>query len=275
MENLLFKKIRPITPAQRALKVLKKSGLWAKKFIKGKTFFLQRKVGRNHKGCITAYQRGGGHKKLYRDIDFKRTNTFGIVEALEYDPFRNALIARLYNSMDKKHSYILAPKNLCIGSIVKSGVDAEIKLGHALPLNRVPVGSLLHNLSVSKGKVGQYCRAAGTFAQLIQKTKNYARVRLASGEQRLIPLTAIATLGMVSNENWNLNTIGKAGRNRWHGRRPNVRGVAMNPVDHPHGGGEGRTSGGRPSVTPWGRPTKGPKTSRSRNPLIVVSRKKN
>lgn len=275
MENILFKKIRPVTPAQRAFKVLKKSGLWANKFIKGKTFFLHRKVGRNHKGRITAYQRGGGHKKLYRVIDFKRFDTFGIVEALEYDPFRSGFIARLYDNIKKKHSYILAPKNLCVGAIVKSGSEAEIKLGHALPLNRIPVGSLIHNLSILKGKPGQYCRAAGTFAQLIQKTKNYARVRLASGEQRLISLEAIASLGMVSNENRNLNTTGKAGRNRWYGRRPNVRGVAMNPVDHPHGGGEGRTSGGRPSVTPWGKPTKGPKTSRSRNPLIIVSRKKN
>jgi large subunit ribosomal protein L2 len=275
MENLLFKKIRPITPSQRALKVLKRPTLWVKKPIKGKTSFLHRKVGRNHKGRITAYQRGGGHKKLYRAIDFRRLNTFGIVEAIEYDPFRSAFIARLYNYREKNHSYILAPKNLCVGSLIKSGAEAEIKLGHALPLNRIPVGSLIHNLSTSEGKRGQYCRAAGTYAQLIQKTKNYGRVRLVSGEQRLIPLNSYATLGVVSNENRNLNTIGKAGRNRWYGRRPNVRGVAMNPVDHPHGGGEGRTSGGRPSVSPWGRPTKGPKTSRSRNPLIIVPRKKN
>lgn len=263
MENLLFKKIRPITPSQRALKVLKRPSLWIKKPIKNKTSFLHRKFGRNHKGCITAYQRGGGHKKLYRTIDFQRLDTFGIVEAIEYDPFRSAFIARVYNYREKNHSYILAPKNLCVGSLIKSGAEAEIKLGHALPLNRIPVGSLIHNLSVSEGKKGQYCRAAGTYAQLIQKTKNYARVRLVSGEQRLIPLNSYATLGVVSNENRNLNTIGKAGRNRWYGRRPNVRGVAMNPVDHPHGGGEGKTSGGRHPVTPWGKPTKGKKTRKN------------
>ena len=275
MENLLFKKIRPITSSQRALKIIKKPKLWIKKPIKQKTSFLVRKVGRNHKGQITAYHRGGGHKKLYRNVDFQRLDTYGIVEAIEYDPFRTAYLARIYNNKEKKHSYILAPKNLCIGSLVRSGSEAEIKLGHALPLSRIPVGSLLHNLSISEGKRGQYCRAAGTYAQLIQKTKNFARVRLVSGEQRLITLNSYASLGVVSNENLSLNTVGKAGRNRWYGRRPHVRGVAMNPIDHPHGGGEGKTSGGRPSVTPWGKPTKGPKTSRSRNSLILVPRKKN
>jgi large subunit ribosomal protein L2 len=275
MENLLFKKIRPITSSQRALKIIKKPKLWTNKPIKQKTYFLVRKVGRNHKGHITAYHRGGGHKKLYRNVDFQRLDTYGIVEAIEYDPFRTAYLARIYNNREKKHSYILAPKNLCVGSLVRSGSEAEIKLGHALPLSRIPVGSLLHNLSTSEGKRGQYCRAAGTYAQLIQKTKNFARVRLVSGEQRLITLNAYASLGVISNENISLNTIGKAGRNRWYGRRPHVRGVAMNPIDHPHGGGEGKTSGGRPSVTPWGKPTKGPKTSRSRNSLILVPRKKN
>lgn len=275
MENLLFKKIRPITSSQRALKIIKKPKLWTNKPIKQKTYFLVRKVGRNHKGHITAYHRGGGHKKLYRNVDFQRLDTYGIVEAIEYDPFRTAYLARIYNNRKKKHSYILAPKNLCVGSLVRSGSEAEIKLGHALPLSRIPVGSLLHNLSTSEGKRGQYCRAAGTYAQLIQKTKNFARVRLVSGEQRLITLNAYASLGVISNENISLNTIGKAGRNRWYGRRPHVRGVAMNPIDHPHGGGEGKTSGGRPSVTPWGKPTKGPKTSRSRNSLILVPRKKN
>lgn len=275
MENLLFKKIRPITSSQRALKIIKKPKLWTNKPIKQKTYFLVRKVGRNHKGHITAYHRGGGHKKLYRNVDFQRLDTYGIVEAIEYDPFRTAYLARIYNNREKNHSYILAPKNLCVGSLVRSGSEAEIKLGHALPLSRIPVGSLLHNLSTSEGKRGQYCRAAGTYAQLIQKTKNFARVRLVSGEQRLITLNAYASLGVISNENISLNTIGKAGRNRWYGRRPHVRGVAMNPIDHPHGGGEGKTSGGRPSVTPWGKPTKGSKTSRSRNSLILVPRKKN
>lgn len=275
MKNLLFKKIRPITPSQRALKVLKKPNLWVKKPIKQKTFYLKRCVGRNHKGRITAYQRGGGHKKLYRNIDFQRLNTSGIVESIEYDPFRTAFIARLYNNKKKNHSYILATKNLCVGSLIRSGSEAEIKLGHAMPLARIPIGSLIHNLCISGKKRGQYCRAAGTYAQLIQKTKKYGRVRLASGEQRLVLLNSYATLGVVSNENHKLNTVGKAGRNRWYGRRPCVRGVAMNPIDHPHGGGEGKTSGGRPSVTPWGKPTKGPKTGRPRNSLIIIPRKKN
>lgn len=275
MENLLFKKIRPTTPSHRALKVLKKPKLWMKKPIKQLTSFSLRKAGRNQKGQITVFQKGGGHKKVYRTVDFQRLNTSGIVEAIEYDPFRTAYLARLYDNVEKRHVYILAPKNLCVGSLVKSGEEAEIKLGHAMPLRRIPVGSLLHNLSTAEGKRGQYCRAAGTYAQLIQKTKNYARVRLSSGEQRLIQLNSYATLGVVSNENRNLNSVGKAGRNRWYGKRPNVRGVAMNPIDHPHGGGEGKTSGGRPSVTPWGKPTKGSKTSRSRNSLIVVPRKKN
>ncbi|AGI48882.1 50S ribosomal protein L2 (mitochondrion) [Nannochloropsis oceanica] len=275
MKNLLFKKIRPTTPSQRALKVLKKPKLWTKKPIKHKTLSLQKRAGRNQTGQITVFQKGGGHKKIYREVDFTRINTTGIVEAIEYDPYRTAYLARLYDNSKREHSYILAPKNLCVGSLIKSGKEAEIKLGHAMPLHKIPVGSLLHNLSTSERKRGQYCRAAGTYAQLIQKTKNYARVRLSSGEQRLIQLNSYATLGVVSNENNNLNSIGKAGRNRWIGKRPNVRGVAMNPIDHPHGGGEGKTSGGRPSVTPWGKPTKGSKTSRSRNSLIVVSRRKN
>nr|AHX25036.1 50S ribosomal protein L2 [Microchloropsis salina] len=275
MDNLLFKKIKPTTPSQRTFKALKRPKIWTKKSLKSKTSFLIRKFGRNHKGQITIFQKGGGHKKIYRTIDFRRLTTTGIVEAVEYDPFRTAYLARVFDPVKRTHAYILCPKNLCVGALIRSGEEAEIKLGHAMPLHRIPVGSLMHNLSTSKGKRGQYCKAAGTYAQLIQKTKKYARVRLSSGEQRLIHLDCYATLGVVSNENHNLSTIGKAGRNRWRNKRPNVRGVAMNPIDHPHGGGEGKTSGGRPSVTPWGKPTKGSKTSRSRNPLILVSRKKN
>lgn len=275
MQNLSFKKIRPVTPSLRSLKKFKLPFLSSLKPIKIKTFFFKKKKGRNRKGQITIRHRGGGHKKLYRSVDFKRLNGSGIVEALEYDPYRTAFLARIYNIEDKNRFYILAPKNLCVGAFVRSGQEAEIKVGHSMPLVRIPVGSLIHNISIAPGKIGQYVRAAGTSAQLIQKTKSKARVRLSSGEQRLVPLMSYATLGAVSNENSNLNTVGKAGRNRWFGRRPHVRGVAMNPVDHPHGGGEGKTSGGRPSVTPWGKPTKGPKTSNSRNPFIVVPRKKN
>jgi large subunit ribosomal protein L2 len=274
MQNFTFKKIRPVTPSLRSLKKLKLPFISSLKPIKSKTFFFKKRMGRNQKGMITLRHRGGGHKKLYRSVDFKRLNGSGIVEAIEYDPFRTAFLARIYEMEEKKRFYILAPKNLCVGAIVRSGLEAEIKLGHSLPLLRIPVGSLIHNISVAPGKIGQYVRAAGTCAQLIQKTKSKARIRLCSGVQRLVPLTSHATLGAVSNENSNLSTLGKAGRNRWYGRRPYVRGVAMNPVDHPHGGGEGKSSGGRPSVTPWGKPTKGPKTSRSRNPFIVVPRNK-
>lgn len=274
MYKAVLKKVKAITPSMRGLKLLNKSSLWKKKFIKKETFGLKKKGGRNNLGHITAFQRGGGHKKLYRQVDFKRINKFGVVVGFEYDPFRNAFLARVYNPLKKTHFYILAPKNLFVGCLVSSDLNAEIKIGHSLPLSKIPVGSLIHNVSVRPNKKGQIARAAGTYVQLIQKTKNYARVRLCSSEQRLIPLDATATLGVVSNENHKLVSDGKAGRSRWRGRRPHVRGVAMNPIDHPHGGGEGKTSGGRPSVTPWGKPTKGPKTSRSKNPFILVSRHK-
>lgn len=273
LENVL-KTIRPITPSSRRLKLLQKPFLWKKKPIKSRTKGFSRSFGRNCFGRITAFHRGGGHKKLYRSVDFERLVTKGVVEAIEYDPFRTAFIARLYNAELKSHSYILAPKNLFCGSFVNSGSLAEIQLGHSLPLEKIPVGALIHNVAPFFKKKGQIARAAGCFAQLIQKTKKYARLRLASGEQRLFPLNSYATLGVVSNENNKLISLGKAGRNRWKNKRPHVRGVAMNPVDHPHGGGEGKTSGGRPSVTPWGKPTKGPKTSSSRNLLRIVLRKK-
>ena len=273
VENI-FKKIRPVTPSLRRVKLLQKPFLWKNKFLKSQTKGFTRSFGRNGFGRITSYHRGGGHKKLYRNIDFERVTTRGFVEGIEYDPFRTAFLARLYNREQKSHFYIIAPKNLFCGSFVNSGNLADIQLGHSLPLEKIPVGSLVHNISSSVKKRGQIARAAGTFAQLIQKTRYYARLRLMSGEQRLFPLNSQATLGIVSNENLKLINLGKAGRNRWKNKRPHVRGVAMNPVDHPHGGGEGKTSGGRPSVTPWGKPTKGPKTSSSRNSLIVVSRKK-
>lgn len=267
----IFKTIRPTTSSQRGLKILKKDFLAKSKPVKSLSSGLMKRSGRNNFGRITAYHRGGGHKKLYRFVDFYRTSTTGIVEAIEYDPNRTAFIARLFDPIQKIHSYILAPTNLFVGAIVKSGDQAEIKVGHALPLAKIPQGSLIHNLSLTLHKKGQYARSAGTYAQLLQKTKGFARIRCSSGEQLLVPLDAFATLGVVANQNNNLLTLGKAGRSRWKNWRPHVRGVAMNPVDHPHGGGEGKTSGGRPSVTPWGKPTKGPKTSRSRNPKRIKS----
>jgi len=243
--------------------------------LKSHTKGFSRSFGRNHSGKITSYQRGGGHKKLYRQIDFKRITSKGVVEGIEYDPYRTAYLARVYDPKLNYHFYIIAPKNLFCGSFVNSGKAADIQLGHSLPLEKIPVGALIHNVAPVFKKRGQIARAAGACAQLIQKTKHFARLRLMSGEQRLFPLSAYATLGVVSNENNKLVSLGKAGRNRWKNRRPYVRGVAMNPVDHPHGGGEGKTSGGRPSVTPWGKPTIGPRTSSSRNPFRIITRKKN
>jgi large subunit ribosomal protein L2 len=274
MQKNIFKNIRPVTPSSRSTKLLLKPSFLAKRPLKIKTFFLPKRGGRNHKGCITVFQRGGGHKRVYRKIDFFRRKSQGIVQCIEYDPYRNSFIARVFDINTSKFYYILAPKNLYRGSFVVSGEEAEIKIGHSLPLSKIPVGMLIHNVSTCSTKDGQYVRSAGTFAQLIQKTKKYARVRFPSGEQRIIFLTAFASLGIVSNSNFKLMSLGKAGRSRWLGIRPHVRGVAMNPVDHPHGGGEGKTSGGRPSVSPWGKPTKGVKTSRSRNSLVVVARNK-
>jgi large subunit ribosomal protein L2 len=272
-ENLL-KNIRPITPSCRGLKLIEKPFLWRKKSLKSKTKGFSRAFGRNKFGRITSFHRGGGHKKLFREIDLKRITTKGVVEGIEYDPNRTAFLARVYDPQLKTHSYIIAPKNLFCGSFINSGNFADIQLGHSLPLEKIPVGALIHNIAPVLKKKGQIARAAGACAQLIQKTKHFARLRLMSGEQRLFPLNTYATLGVVSNENNKLVSLGKAGRNRWKNRRPHVRGVAMNPVDHPHGGGEGKTSGGRPSVTPWGKPTKGPRTSSSRNPFRIITRKK-
>ena len=275
MLESLFKNLRPVTPSLRGAKLLQKPFLWRKKYIKSVTKGFSRSYGRNNDGIITSYHRGGGNKKLYRKVDFSRLSTNGIVEGIEHDPFRSAFLARVYNMESKVHSYILAPKNIFLGSTISSGDRAEIQLGHSLPLERIPVGSLIHNVAFCFKKKGQVARAAGSYAQLIQKTRNYARLRLMSGEQRLFPLNSYATLGVVSNENSKLVNLGKAGRKRWKNKRPHVRGVAMNPVDHPHGGGEGKTSGGRPSVTPWGKPTRGAKTSSSKgSSFILVHRKK-
>jgi large subunit ribosomal protein L2 len=274
MDQKIFRKIKPVTSSTRGLKLIKKPVLWSKKYIKTLVDLLPSKSGRNNTGSITLQHKGGGHKRLYRGLDFFRKDTYGIVQGLEYDPYRRAFIARVYNKDSNKFSYILAPKNLIGGSIIKSGIDADIRVGHALPLSKIPVGSLIHNVCLKEKGKAIYARAAGMYAQLIQKAKGFGRIRFRSGEQRLVPVTAVATLGVVSNENVKLIRLGKAGRSRWKGRRPSVRGVAMNPVDHPHGGGEGKTSGGRPSVTPWGKPARGPKTTRSVSKFIVVSRKK-
>jgi large subunit ribosomal protein L2 len=218
-------------------------------------------AGKNNLGKITASHRGGGHKKKYRKIDFIRNeNSIGIVTSLEYDPYRTAFIASIYDFLNSAYFYITAPKKLNIGDIVKSGTNADIKIGHSLPLTKLPVGSVIHNISLKKNKKAQLSRSAGTSSQLIEKTSEYCRIVLSSGKHKFISTTCYATIGTVSNEFIFFKIIGKAGRSRWLNKRPNVRGVAMNPIDHPHGGGEGKTSGGRSSVTPWGKPTKNGKT---------------
>jgi large subunit ribosomal protein L2 len=232
--------------------------------------------GRNSVGWMTVRHRGGGHKRMYRAIDFKRNKT-GIpakVAAVEYDPNRSARIALLHY-VDGEKRYILHPIGLQVGSTVVSGPEADILVGNALPLKNIPVGTTIHNIELRKGKGAQLVRSAGGAAQLVAKEGDYAQVRLPSGEGRQVHIECLATIGQVGNVDHSNVTIGKAGRSRWVGKRPAVRGVAMNPVDHPHGGGEGKTSGGRHPVTPWGQPTRGFKTRNSkRTDRFIIKRKK-
>jgi large subunit ribosomal protein L2 len=237
---------------------------------------LPRKSGRNFYGRITSRRRGGGNKRLYRLIDFKRDKQ-GIpakVFSIEYDPNRSARIALLHYA-DGEKRYILAPVGISVGDTLTAGDAADIKPGNALQLKRIPVGTLLHNIELTPGRGGQMCRAAGTYAQLIAKEGKYALVRLPSGEVRNVLAACVATVGQVGNVMHENISIGKAGRNRWLNRRPKVRGVAMNPVDHPLGGGEGKSSGGRHPVTPWGKPTKGYKTRNVKKPSskLIVKRR--
>ncbi len=234
-------------------------------------------AGRNNNGRITVRHQGGGHKQHYRIIDFKRNKDaiVGKVERLEYDPNRSANIALILYA-DGERRYIIAPKDVTAGTEIVSGIDAPIKPGSCLPMRNIPVGSVIHCIELKPGKGAQVARSAGTSAQLVAKENNYAILRLRSGEMRKILLDCRATIGEVSNSEHGLRSLGKAGAKRWRGVRPTVRGVAMNPVDHPHGGGEGRTSGGRHPVSPWGMPTKGYKTRSNKrtDKLIVRSRRK-
>ena len=258
---MALKSYKPNTPGQRGLVLVSREMLWSGKPEKTLTVGLSKSGGRNNKGRVTARRRGGGHKRLYRMIDFKR-NYFEIpakVERIEYDPNRSAFIALLLYK-DGKKSYILAPQRLAVGDTVVSSAKADIKPGNALPLANIPVGTIIHNVELKPGKGGQIARSAGTYVQLVGRDQSYSILRLNSGEQRMTRSECMATIGAVSNpDNKNIK-LAKAGRSRWLGRRPSVRGVAMNPIDHPHGGGEGKTSGGRHPVTPWGKPTKGKKT---------------
>ena len=273
---MALKQFKPNTPGQRGLVLVDKSNLFKGKPVKKLTEGLNKSGGRNNSGKITMWQRGGGHKRRYRIIDFKRTklDVTGTVERIEYDPNRSAYIA-LIKYEDNELRYIIAPQRLGLGDKIISANKADIKPGNCMPLSAVPVGTLVHNVELKPGKGGQIARSAGSYVQIIGKDLSYSILRLTSGEVRLVLSSCLCTIGAVSNQdNQNIN-LGKAGRNRWLGRRPSVRGVAMNPVDHPHGGGEGRTSGGRDPVTPWGVSTKGKKTrNNKKTDRFIIKRKK-
>ena len=272
---MALKTYKPITPSLRQLVIVDRSGLWKGKPVKALTRGKTNTGGRNNHGRITSNHMGGGHKRRLRLIDFKRRkfDQVATVERLEYDPNRSAFIA-LVKYADGELSYILAPQRLKAGDQIVSGERVDIKPGNAMPLANMPVGTIVHNVELKKGRGGQLARSAGTYCQLVGKDAGYAQIKLTSGELRMVPGECLATVGAVSNpDNQNI-VIGKAGRSRWLGIRPTVRGVAMNPVDHPHGGGEGRTSGGRHPVTPWGKPTKGKKTRKNKSTDKLIIRRR-
>ena len=273
-----IKKFKPITPSQRYRTVSDFSDITKKEPEKSLLAPLKRTGGRNNTGRITMRRRGGGHKQRYRIIDFKRRklDVPSKVAAIEYDPNRSARIALLHYA-DGEKRYILAPNNLNVGDTVVAGPEADIKPGNALPLERIPLGTMVHNIEMVAGKGGQLARSAGSFAQLMAKEGNMATLKLPSGEMRMVRKECYATIGQVGNLDHENVVWGKAGKTRWMGRRPKVRGVAMNPIDHPLGGGEGKSSGGRHPVTPWGKPTKGYKTRKKNKPsdkYIVRRRQK-
>src|SRR5947209_14541553 len=272
---MALKTYKPVTPSQRQLVLVDRAGLYKGKPVKQLTEGLNSSGGRNNNGRITVRFRGGGHKQSYREVDFKRRK-FGInakVERLEYDPNRTGFIALLKYD-DGELAYILAPQRLAVGDVVVSGEHVDVKPGNAMPMANMPVGTIVHNIEFKLGKGGQLARSAGTYAQIVGRDQEYVILRLNSGEQRLVLGKCLATVGAVSNPDHMNISIGKAGRQRWLGRRPHNRGVSMNLVDHPLGGGEGRSSGGRHPVTPWGKPTKGKKTRSNKRTqkFIVASR---
>jgi len=272
---MALKSYNPRTPSQRQLVRVDRSELHKGKPVKNLTEGLTKSGGRNNTGRITSWHRGGGHKRRYRMIDFKRHQSgFATVERLEYDPNRTAFIALIKYDDSGDLAYILAPQRLAIGDKVEAGKGADIKPGNALPLGSIPVGTIVHNVELQPGRGGQIARSAGSYVQIVGRDSGYAQLRLNSGELRLVRQECMATIGAVSNPDHSNQNMGKAGRMRWKGRRPHARGVVMNPVDHPHGGGEGRTSGGRHPVTPWGKPTKGKRTrtNKKTDRLIMRSR---
>lgn len=273
---MALKHFKPVTPSLRGTVLIDRKELWKGKPIKTLTEGKNKTGGRNNNGRITSRFIGGGHKQSYRYVDFKRRkyDMPATVERLEYDPNRTAFIA-LIKYEDGELSYILAPQRLKVGDVVIAGQRVDVKPGNAMPLAAIPVGTIIHNIELKEGAGGKLVRSAGTYAQLVGKDAGYAQIKLQSNELRLVRGECMATVGAVSNPD-NMNQhFGKAGRSRWLGRRPHNRGVVMNPVDHPHGGGEGRTSGGRHPVTPWGKPTKGYKTRvNKRTDSLIIRRRK-
>ena len=274
---MALKKFKPVTPGSRFRTTTAKDAVTRKGPEKSLTEPLTRSGGRNHHGRITMRRRGGGNKRRYRKIDFRR-DKFGIpgrIAAVEYDPNRSAFISLVhYEDGDKR--YVLHVRGTGVGDVVSSGPDADVRPGNALPLERIPLGTLVHNVEMKPGKGGQLARSAGAGVQVVAKEGDYVTLRLPSTEVRRIHKRCLATVGQVGNADHNLQSLGKAGASRWRGRRPKVRGVAMNPVDHPLGGGEGKASGGRPPVTPWGKPegTKTRKRKKDSNKFIVRGRKR-
>ncbi|MGE3142148.1 MAG: 50S ribosomal protein L2 [Hyphomonadaceae bacterium] len=272
---MALRTFRPTSPGRRQLVIVDRKELYKGKPVKKLTEGLTKSGGRNNAGRITAYRHGGGHKRTYRIIDFKRRkwDVAATIERLEYDPNRSAFIALLKYD-DGELAYIIAPQRVKAGDQVIAGERVDVKPGNAMPLKSIPVGTIVHNVELKPSKGAQIARAAGTYVQLIGRDAGYAQLRLSSGEIRMAPDVCMATIGAVSNpdnmnENW-----GKAGRSKWLGVRPSVRGVAMNPVDHPHGGGEGKTSGGRHPVTPWGKKTRGPKTRKKQPSDRLIIRRR-
>jgi large subunit ribosomal protein L2 len=270
------KTFKPYTPSSRFKSVNSFDEVTESKPVESLVVPLKKSGGRNNLGRMTSRHRGGGHKRKYRIIDFKRDKVDipAKVASVQYDPNRNAYIA-LLNYVDGEKRYILAPLGINVGDTVISGSQSEIRIGNALPLAKIPLGTSVHNVELKKGKGGQLARGAGSYVQLLAKEGDYAQLRLPSGEVRMVRVECMATIGQVSNTEHENIKIGKAGRARWLGRRPKVRGVAMNPIDHPMGGGEGKSSGGRHPCTPWGKPTKGYKTRKTKpsDSMIVKKRK--
>jgi len=273
---MALKTFNPTSPGQRQLVIVDKSELHKGRPVKSLTEGLTKSGGRNNRGRVTVRGIGGGAKRLYRKIDFKRQrwDIAATVERLEYDPNRTAFIA-LIKYEDGEQSYIIAPQRLAVGDTVITSKTADIKPGNVLPLKNIPVGTIVHNVEMKPMKGAQIARSAGTYVQIVGRDAGYAQVKLSSGELRMVPDSCLAAVGAVSNPDNMNKVLSKAGRSRYLGKRPKVRGVAMNPVDHPHGGGEGKSSGGRHPVTPWGKKTRGPKTRKTKASDRLIIRRRN